>query len=93
MNNVWHSVDLDLWYRPRQRGRTTFLVFEDGVEYSLRESLQIAQEEIEGDDLRALHAIKKAIGGTLMPGSSFFPTTAKARRRAVMRLPTSPDLA
>lgn len=82
--DVHHSVDLDLWYKPRMRGKTLFLVFEDGVEYSIREALHISREEIGGGDLRALHAIKKAIGGRLLPDHGMRPSTAKERNRAVV---------
>jgi hypothetical protein len=84
MNDVHHSVDLDLWYVPRMRGKTLFLVFEDGVEYSIREALHISREEIGGADLRAVHAIKKVFGGRLLPDRGFLPQTAKGRRRAVV---------
>lgn len=73
---VHHSVDLDMTYTPvwpGQRGpdgrkrRSLALVFEDGTEYTWVEAMTVSHTGGSRDDLRALHAIKRAIGGRILP--------------------------
>jgi hypothetical protein len=87
-----HSPDLDLYYEPKMRGKTLHLVFEDGVDYSFSEAMMIAQEQIAGEDLVALHAVKKALDGVLLPGAGTPPAAVYRQRlySAVTR-PADPD--
>lgn len=85
MEDVHHSIDLDLEYVPKMVRGTLHLIFEDGTDYTIQEALHISREEIAGADLRALHMIKRAIRGTLLPDRGLRPSTPAQRRRAVIR--------
>jgi hypothetical protein len=84
-----HSPDLDLYYEPKMRGKTLHLVFEDGVDYSFDEAMMIAQEQIAGDDLVALHVVKRVLDGVLLPGVGTPP--AAAHRLRLYRETVTPE--
>jgi hypothetical protein len=102
---VMYSLDLDMHYTvrvdpkhgseeyPEHGCGSTILVFEDGVEYSLAEALHISRDELQTDDIKALHAVKKLFDGQLLPGSEMVtawdglrpgqsPATSRYARRA-----------
>jgi hypothetical protein len=74
VNEVHHSVDLDLYYSPvapQGGGRGMEILFEDGVRYTMTEALHISRDELQGDDLRALHLVKRITDGQLLPGTAY----------------------
>jgi hypothetical protein len=58
-----HSPDLDLHYDFDGFN----LRFEDGVSYTLSEAVILAKGRPTRDDVRAVHALKKAFDGVLLP--------------------------
>lgn len=82
MELAQHSTDLDLEYEavwPGQpfpdhagrkgKARQLCLAFEDGTVYTWQEAVTVAQVGGSRDDLRALHALKRAIDGQILPVS------------------------
>jgi hypothetical protein len=68
VDEVHHSVELDLTYQVSDSPEGMVLVFEDGVAYTLVDALRISHEELSPVDIRALHKIKKTFDGELQPG-------------------------
>lgn len=97
MNNVYHSTDLDLEYVPYQPGQPTpegdrrkclRLRFDDGGLWSIGEALFASWEGLEGDDLRAIHRVKRIFDGELQTqaGVRYVQTEGRQRQSAAKRL-------
>ncbi len=58
---------------------TGICTFEDGTEYTLREMIFIARQELTDEDMDALHAVKKVFDGELDTGARYVARRVKRR--------------
>jgi len=72
---IQHSTDLDQFYtvygkgsrRPDGTCRDSMsLVFDDGIEYTVSEAVTISKGFPSKDDIKAIHAVKKAFDGEVL---------------------------